>query len=222
MKSLTNCNVLVIGSPGSGKSVLAKALLARVPRSVVFDPMAEYFPVKETTAQLITNSADEAIGFLADCYDEDFSLVYRTDGYATVEEYDLICQMIERMQQEPAAGPLALAMEEASTFSTTTTIGDQIRRIHNMGRKWGISVLSIIQVDTDAHRILRANAHVVVAMRQMKLSTDMRRLFRQQDVTKLEGMDQGGYVPVPIEGRHYLLAPLGADLFGQWSRAVGS
>jgi DNA helicase HerA-like ATPase len=219
---VTNCNVLITGQPGAGKSTLAGYLARLAWRVLVLDPVGDYTPATVRgpgqTAAVVAHDVAAAVDALVEHRDEPAALIFRPrDDDDPEAEYSRVLAAVELVQREPDATPLALVVDEASLASDTHTILPELRRMLNLGRRWRVSVLTVVQVDTDIHRVTRRNAHAVVAMRQSAPSTELRRLFAGQLAT-LEILRPPDLPPVA--GRHYLAHPPDVDLIRAWRRAT--
>lgn len=215
----TGQNLLITGQPRSGKSVLARTLLDMTDRAIVLDPLNDY-QASDPATDLETDSLDVALAFLAERYDTDFRLIYRHEGYPEIE-YEALFDMVEQIQIRAPRERLAVFLEEASQVSTTHAIGSQNRRLFNMGNRWGISFVTVIQVDTDIHRVTRRNSQAIVACRQHALSGDMGKLFRVDDVQALEIVTPAHFAAdpdfVPVQGVNFLVAPDSIELYEWWA-----
>jgi KaiC/GvpD/RAD55 family RecA-like ATPase len=206
-----NRNVLIVGQPGAGKTQLAKRLVQLAPRVVIFDPVTDYDPGE---SGVLVWTGEAAIAELAERWDEPFRIVIRAESD---EEYAVVASMIERIQREPGALAITVLMEEAAIYSGSTfAVAEPIKRLYTLGRRWRVNCLAVTQVDTDVHRVFRHATHMWVAMRSLKLSTDLQRYFDSERVAALESLRPGD---TAAEGIHYEIYPSGADLFAEFERA---
>jgi hypothetical protein len=177
---------------------------------VYFDPVYDYAPVD---AQFAFTGA-QALQMLAEQWDEPFQIVVRAE---TDREFAVVASMIERIQREPGADPIAVIFEETGVYGGTTyTVPDPLSRLYRLGRRWRVNCVAVTQVDSDLHRVYRYCTQVWVALRSLKLSLDLSRWFDSDRVAALETLVPGASAE---SGRHYLTMPE-TDLFGEWSKAV--
>jgi hypothetical protein len=78
----------------------------------------------------------------------------------------------------------------------------------------------VIQLDTDIHRVTRGNSEVIVTMAQNRLSVDMARYFKWDQIARLVSVRQEYKFP-PVQGRHFLTYPPDFDLYDEWWRIHG-
>lgn len=198
-------NVLIVGQPGAGKTTLAQILFHNAWRAVAIDPLGEFGRRSEQIAGVTAGIAS-----IYEHRDEPHQLsIYPTDNPEIETEY-LLRACID--VQKHADSPLAVFIDEASTVSDTWDILPAMRTIYNMGRRWGICMVVIAQVDTDIHRITRRNSQVIVAMRQLSVGVDLRRMLSSDPaaLSVLTPFDE------PVNGENYITAPAGIDIVDFW------
>lgn len=221
---MQNLHTLVAGRTGSGKTLLAKALILLTARAVVFDRLHEYnlprafvaYSLQEAVNHFLTNRA----GFLR--------LVCR---FEEPEDYLQLLELVEHTQRVEPLGPIVVLLEEASQYSETHVIDERIRRVYNAGRHLRISLLTVIQVDTDIHRVTRRNSQVIVSCAQNGLSVDMQRYFNWYEVEAITPLSAQGVAarlprtsagePMPVQDFNYLVYPDHIDLYETWWQAHG-
>lgn len=205
---MRNRNVLIVGQPGAGKTQLTLRLIDPVARVVIFDPVSDYGP---GPSGIVVWDGESALRELAERWDEPFRIVVRAEDDA---EYAAVASLIERIQREPGAPPVAVVLEEAAVYSGSTfQIAEPIRRLYTLGRRWRINCIAVTQVDTDVHRVFRHATHIWVALRSQKLSSDLLRTFYLADIQSLEPLTPGVRA---TPGRHYMTSPDGTDLFREF------
>ena len=210
---LNGQNALILGMPGSGKTTLAPAMYRIRPHAISIDPLAEFDenPVEGFTqgARAIWETRDEPVHL---------AIAPTVEPQVEVEHLLIVAEHAQRQAiADGRAMPLAIFLDEASAVTDTFEILPQLRRIYNMGRRWGICLCVIAQVDTDIHRLTRRNSQLIVAMQQQYLSTDLRRIIPDARVPDLQVLTPGDR---PQNGRHYVTAPPGVDVLQWWLQRV--
>lgn len=191
---------------------MATRLIELAQRAVIFDPVLDYAP---GPTGVVVWSGQDALRALADRWDEPFRIVVRAE---TVDEYAAVASLVERVQREPGAGPITVVLEEAAvTAGNTFNVPEPISRLYRLGRRWRVNCVAVTQIDTDVHRVFRANTHIWVLCKTLKLSTDFSKMFDLYDAMGLTEIAGPGVRPEP--GVHYLTVPASADLFGDFARA---
>lgn len=210
--SARNLHTLIVGPSSSGKTLLARQLIGLAARVVVCDREHEYNGIRR--AHYAYTLRDACTLFLALRW-EFFCLVVQLEDD---EEYLKLLELLEYTQRTEPAGPLVIVLEEASHYGNINTIAPIVRDLYNKGRHRRISLLSIVQVDTDLHRVARSNSRIIVAMKSHKLSGDMRNWFEPEDVAGLSSPAEN-FTPQLVQGRHYLVHPPGIELVPAWRAA---
>lgn len=183
-------------------------------RAIVLDREYEY----ELPGAVYAYSLAEAIAQFCKLRWQPFHLVVRLRD--PMEYCDLLEVVMYAQDTEPH-GPIVVVGEEFSTYSETQEIEPVFREAYNAGRALRLSLLTVIQLDTDIHRVTRANSRVVVSMAQMRLSTDMARLFNWREVERLVSLDEPGqWTAIPEQGTHFVCAP-NIDLYDSWAELQG-
>lgn len=200
-------NTLIVGSPGAGKTTLAQIMFYNAWRAVAIDPLGE-FGARENQIPGVVNG----IRAIFEQRDEPHQLSIFPTENPEVETEFLLRACIEVQKNGGADSPLAVFIDEASVVTDTWDILPAMRDIYNMGRRWGICMVVIAQVDTDIHRITRRNSQLVVAMRQLSVGVDLRRMLMHDpaNLTPLTPYDE------PINGVNYVTAPGGVDVLDYW------
>lgn len=208
---MKNCHTLISGRTGSGKSTLAKALLGLTARAIVLDVKHEY----EGEHYITVYDLDEFARELLARRWQPFLISFRASQES---DYGRAMDLARHIQQVEPHGPLVLVLEEAALYGSANNIDESVRQLYHSGRHERISMLTILQVDTDFHRIARYGSELIVTLYQHKLSGDLASLFRLPDVMALRSL-KDDYTEWPEQFRHFLVHPEGTDLYSEWAEA---
>lgn len=145
-----------------------------------------------------------------------FRIVFRPRDPA---DYFALLELLMYTQDVEPHGPLVVIAEEFSAYSETYTIDPLFREAFNAGRHLRLSIVTVIQSDTDVHRVTRTNAEIIVTMAQNRLSVDMAKHFDWNQVARLRSL-RDGWTAEPEQGLHFLASP-DVDLYDEWCDVQG-
>lgn len=182
-------------------------------RVIVLDRKLEYDPPGALYAYSMREFADL---FMAHRW-EPFALVFRP---RMESDYGRAMELARSVQQSEPHGPLVIVLEEASNYGSASGVDETVRQLYNAGRHERISMLAVIQVDTDFHRVARYGSEVIVTFRQHKLSADMQSMFALEQVAALRTLKED-FTHEPEQGVHFLTYPSDVDLYETWIDAHG-
>lgn len=212
---MKNGHTLIVGRSGSGKTTLVRALLERTARAIVLDREHEY----DLPSAIYAYEFREASAALLRMRWQPFVIVYRPELEG---DYIRLLQLVEHIQAVEPHGPAVIYLEEASRYSDAYAVDDTIRDIFNRGRHRRISICTTVQVDTDVHRVMRRNSHLIVTLAQNRLTAELAGQFAAADVQRLVPLDsERRRIHEPIQGRHFLVYPPGIDLYERWESLHG-
>lgn len=210
---MNNLNIMVMGQTGAGKTSFAKWLLSFTPRAFLFDPLDDY----EDGA--IFYDFKEASDFWLSNLEADYHLIYRGER----ETYPAWLDMLYETQRRMDLPPLAIFMEESSFYSSSHVIPPELDAIYTKGRRQKISVVTVVQRDTQINPVIRAQSPLWVTMRQRKFSTDTKQLFTGEELDRIPNLET--FTPVsgnPIEGTHYIPDQPDFPIREKWSEIMGA
>jgi hypothetical protein len=199
---------MVMGMTGSWKTSLARYLLKITPRAFVFDPADDY------DDGAIFYDQKTASDFYLENAERDYHLIYRGDQETFLAWLDVIYQSQRYMNLKP----VGVFMEESSFYSTSHTIPKALDTIYTKGRRQRISVITVVQRDTQIHPLIRAQSPLWITMRQRKFSTDTKELFTSDELDRIPKLET--FTPLlgaPIEGKHYIPDQPNFPLVESWS-----
>lgn len=218
---MKHAHVLITGTSGSGKTSMARQLLQLTPRAVVIDPQGDYAADPgvirfETFRQLATY-------LIAREDSDDFRLAYcPAAGLGADDAFRAVMDLTFRFQsQRPDRPPIGVFLEEASIYSRSNVVPEEVDRLIRTGRTWGINTVSVVQGDVDIGKSLRRNITLNVFMRQYLTSATVRELIPEYrgQLDELEVMERGPATR-PEYGRHFLTFPPDTFPHRAWASAV--
>jgi hypothetical protein len=219
--SARNGHTLLVGRSGSGKTRAVRELLKLTACAIVLDPEFDYDPDPGDDWH-VCYELDAAVSYFLRHRWGSFVLVFRPDDPATYGQ--LLAVAVHAQKTEPH-GPLVIVLEEASKYGDTWSVETFVRAAYNKGRHLRLSVLTVIQVDTDFHRVARHNSRWIVSFAQHKVSGDFERYFDRATLEGLHSLDVGDEFErvggVPEQGRNFVVHPPGVDLYREWYEAHG-
>lgn len=142
---------VVLGMRGTGKSTLARQLVAPERRLLIFDPMAEH--------DALRLDYDDFLAYLDDHADADRFRVALTDLDAG-EEFCALAWVLAGRRAE-----LTVFLEEADLIASPGQEPPIFRRLIAQGRHRGIAVVACSRRPAEVSRFLTANAHELYLFR---------------------------------------------------------
>lgn len=161
---------LIFGKTGGGKSWLAKKIIERYKRVIVFDPREEY------SGYVVQDFAD----FIDYIKNRDtFTVVCR---YRDPEDFDYTAKACEILQE------VLLVLEECEVFisSYDTDVTLPVNALISFGRHSAVSILAISRRPTEVSVKLRAQTDGVIT-------------FKQTEPAIIKYLEQWGFSPEEIE-----------------------
>lgn len=203
---------LVAGQIGSGKTSYVKWLLSVAPRAVVLDKIEEY------EAGTPAYSFAEFAALYGKLRRADFQITIRSASDSDQLRSLGLLYATQRAEELP---PVLVVMEEASYYSSNRQIPEVVQEVATKGRHALLSVLYLVQHDTQIHPLIRQNIRWLVAFRQRKPGPDIRGAFTREELTRIR--DLADYSPplgAPVYGEHYLTDPPEFDVRAELARIL--
>jgi len=144
--------VLVFGQRGSGKSYLAKNLVAKETRLIIYDTLGEY------DSGVYFDSLDNFRAFFLEHYRGDFRCLY--NPLQPENEFDAICEYAYH------AGDLTFLVEELDVFCSSNSVSPAFANIIQRGRHSNVSFVGVSQRPFGINRIITAQAKIIYSFRQ--------------------------------------------------------
>lgn len=214
---MRNCVVTVVGQKGSGKTTLAKLLIASAPRAVIIDRLFEH------EGDFVTANCEDALDYLATNWRGQFRLVAR---FNQDEHYALLFRYLSYTTQKIPAQPISVLIEEEDFFASPASIEPTLDYMYKYGRHSRINLLGVARGDTDLHRSIIGNSDCLISMRMHKFSKEMREKFDASELENLRRMETLTPNLTPIKGTHYLVYPdtpeKSVDPFALWRSHMGT
>lgn len=139
---------LILGQRGSGKSYLARHLIAKYTRYIIYDTLGEY-----NDLGIIIETLDEFKEIFLRIYQNDFRIIYQPLNPA--KDFDEICDLIFE------CGELTFLVEEIDKFCTPQSISDNFANVLQRGRHKNITLIGISQRPFGINRLITSQAKII-------------------------------------------------------------
>lgn len=176
--------ILIIGKRGSGKSYLARKLIAEHKRLLVYDIMSEY-----TNGVIFgTESLSEFCTFWLMVHKKDFRLIYRP--VQPKKEIEDLAKAVF------ALGNMTFVVEEIDSICTAYDLPESFSRILARGRHRNITLIGVTPAPFGIHRDLTRQAKEIYVFntREPRDRDYLRNLLGQAIESKLDALGQYEYV----------------------------
>lgn len=176
--------ILIFGKRGSGKSYLAKKLIEKESRLVIFDTMSEY----ENGVIFGPENYNEFLNFWLKVYRGRFRLIYRP--VKPDAEIERISDLVYNL------GGCCFLVEEIDCYCTAYQISDTFASIIQRGRHKNITLIGITQRPYGIHRLLTSQAKEIFIFNtnEPRDREYLRTLLGQEIEPKLDALKQYEYV----------------------------
>lgn len=172
---------LVLGRGGKGKSFLARHLVRKAARLILFDPNGE---AEHAAKAEVLERPDQLVNVLR--YERRFRICWR--GYASMGrdafEFANRCAL--------AAGNVTLLWDEIDRFQSPHRLPEYADVIVNAGRHKGVSVVACSRRPPQVHGDLRANASRLIVFRTVEPDDVKYLRHRIEDRAAVEALRQLG------------------------------
>lgn len=136
--------ILILGQRGSGKSYLAKLMLAEYNRYLIYDTLGEY--IKGVSFLTLQELKD----FWGKTYQGNFRLIYQPVN--PIEDFDEVCDLVYSL------GDMMFLVEEIDTFCSAQTLSTAFANIIQRGRHKDITLIGVSQRPYGIHRLVTSQA----------------------------------------------------------------
>jgi len=176
--------IVIIGKRGCGKSYLARKLIEREPRLLIFDTMSEYLDGVVFDAEEISQFK----AFWKHVYRRPFRLIYRP--LVPEKEIDEIAELVYML------GNMTFVVEEVDCYCTPYQISDAFAHIIQRGRHKNITLLAITQRPYGIHRLLTSQAKelYIFSTNEPRDRDYLKSLLGQEIEAKLDALQQYQYI----------------------------
>ena len=174
--------ILIFGKRGSGKSYLAKKLIEKEPKRVIFDTIGEY------NQGIVFEDNIELCKFWQHTYRRPYRIIYRP--LVPAQQIDSIAKLVY------AVGNVCFVVEEIDTFCTAFQISEQFAHVVQRGRHRNITLIGITQRPYGIHRLLTSQAKelYIFNTNEPRDREYLRTLLGQEIEAKLDSLKQYEYV----------------------------
>jgi len=176
--------ILIIGKRGSGKSYLAKKMIAEHRRLLVFDIMSEY----TNGVAFGTETHREFCEFWLAVHKKDFTLVYRP--IQPKKEIEDIAEAVF------ALGNMTFVVEQIDSICTAYDLPESFSKIIARGRHRNITLIGLTPAPFGIHRDLTRQAKEIYVFntKEPRDRDYLKNLLGQEIESKLDALEQYQYV----------------------------
>lgn len=176
--------IVIIGKRGSGKSYLARKLIEREPRLLIFDTMSEY----NEGVMFETEELQQFKAFWKHVYRRPFRLIYRP--LMPEKEIEVIAELVFLL------GNMTFVVEEVDCYCTPYQISDAFAHIIQRGRHKNITLIGVTQRPYGIHRLLTSQAKelYIFSTSEPRDRDYLKSLLGQEIEAKLDALQQYQYV----------------------------
>lgn len=181
---------LIFGMTGSGKSTIAKQIISKENRLIVFDNLREY----ENNFLIIENFSS-LYSFLTNKKNQTFRISLRYDNDLDFEyTFKLIFEI----------GNITVLVEEAQLYISSNEKDNYFLRLVRYGRHRQIKIIGIARRTVELSRDFRAQTNKIISFRQIDLD-DIKNLekFGMTGLENLQKFDYVKYKGKPVKDLHY-------------------
>jgi len=176
--------IVIIGKRGCGKSYLARKLIEKEPRLLIFDTMSEYLDGVVFDAEEIAQFK----AFWKHVYRQPFRLIYRP--LVPEKEIDEIAELVYLL------GNTTFVVEEVDCYCTAYQISDAFAHIIQRGRHKNITLFAITQRPYGIHRLLTSQAKelYIFSTNEPRDRDYLKALLGPEIEAKLDALQQYQYI----------------------------
>lgn len=151
----SNLIIADFGRKGSGKTTLAREIMAEYPRAAVIDSLGEYDAGFD-----ICNGKQDCVEAIMDMRD---AKRFRLSLRVYEPEYNM--ELLELLFEVPKT---LVVVEETSLYARPTYLPDAIGRLVRYGRHREIDQIYMARRPSEVHRDLTAQSDIIVSFRQQE------------------------------------------------------
>ena len=172
--------ILILGKTGSGKSCLAKSLLKKYDRYIVFDTMDEY------TDGVIVESLGELAKLWRKCHTGNFRIIYRPRR--PEEDVEAIAKLVYECEN------LTFLCEEIDLFGSAYKISDEMSDILRRGRHKEITFIGVTQRPFGINRLITSQSKeiYVFATNEPRDQDYLKQLLSTSQIAEQDVLDRLG------------------------------